>query len=68
MVSSLTHMLACIKGIKFVIQTRSDIVYPYKGLQIKETLLNVSMLSTIGLVGFFLQHRLLCHRMGKTPW
>lgn len=65
MISSLTHMLACIKGIKYVAQTRSDVDSPYKGLQIKQTLLNLSLLSTIGLVGFFLQHRLLCHRMGK---
>ncbi|KAJ8968004.1 hypothetical protein NQ314_002538 [Rhamnusium bicolor] len=63
MVSSLTHMLACIKGIKAVAQTRTDMSYVNQGLYIKQTLLNISLISTIGLVSFFLEHRLLCHRM-----
>lgn len=58
-------MLACIKGIKAVAQTRNDMSLVRKGLQIKQMLLNISLISTIGLVGFFLEHRLLCHRMGK---
>ncbi|KAJ8919183.1 hypothetical protein NQ315_012170 [Exocentrus adspersus] len=62
MVSSLTHMLACIKGIKAVAQTRND-MHLCKGLHIKQTLLNISLISTIGLVCFFLEHRWLCHRM-----
>lgn len=65
MISSLTHMLACIKGIKAVAQTRNDMGHVRKGLQIKQMLLNISLISTIGLVVFFLEHRLLCHRMGK---
>lgn len=58
-------MLACIKGIKAVAQTRDDMRHVRKGLQIKQMLLNISLISTIGLVGFFLEHRLLCHKMGK---
>lgn len=64
MISSLAHMLTCIKGMKALSQTGSNVDF-YKALQVKQTLFNVSVLSTIGLVGFFLEHRLLCHRMGK---
>ncbi|XP_056643583.1 post-GPI attachment to proteins factor 2-like [Diorhabda sublineata] len=64
MVSSLVHMLACIKGIKAVGVTRNktddDLT---KCLQLKQNLLNISLLMTVGLIGFFLEHRLLCHRM-----
>ncbi|VEN60096.1 unnamed protein product [Callosobruchus maculatus] len=63
MISSLLHMIACIKGIKAVAETKNDMNYARKALQLKQTLLNVSLISTIGLVGFFLEHRLLCHRM-----
>ncbi|CAH1971362.1 unnamed protein product [Acanthoscelides obtectus] len=64
MVSSLLHMIACIKGNKIVAKTRNDMLCMRKALQLKQTLLNVSLISTIGLVVFFLEHRLLCHRMG----
>lgn len=64
MISSLTHMLTCIKGMRAILNTGST-VHIYKALQLKQTLFNISLISTIGLVGFFLEHRLLCHRMGK---
>ncbi|KAJ8983911.1 hypothetical protein NQ317_006715 [Molorchus minor] len=63
MISSLTHMLACIKGIKAVAQTRGDSSLVKRSLQIKRILLNISLISTIGLIGFFLEHRLFCHNM-----
>lgn len=65
MISSLAHMLACIKGIRWVAETNNDVKVVQNGLLIKQGLLVISVLSTIGLVGFFLEHRLLCHDMGK---
>jgi hypothetical protein len=65
MASSLMHMLACIKGIRWVAETNNDIKSVQKGLLIKQSLLIISLASTIGLVGFFLKHRLLCHDMGE---
>lgn len=65
MVSSLTHMLACIKGIRLVAQTRNDVESVRKGLIVKRRLFMTSLISTAGLVGFFAQHRYLCHNLGK---
>lgn len=59
------HMLACIKGIRWVAETNNDLGSVEKGLLIKKSLLILSLVSTVGLVGFFLKHRLLCHVMGK---
>lgn len=58
-------MLACIKATKKVAETRNEIDNFHKGLLIKQGLFIISLLSTVGLVGFFLEHRLLCHDMGK---
>ncbi|RZC33415.1 post-GPI attachment to proteins factor 2-like, partial [Asbolus verrucosus] len=63
MISSLLHMLACIKGIRWVAETNNDVQTVQKGLFIKQSLLLLSLVSTVGLVGFFLEHRLLCHDM-----
>ncbi|XP_044258655.1 post-GPI attachment to proteins factor 2-like [Tribolium madens] len=63
MVSSLTHMLACIKAIRWVAETNNDLESVQKGLLIKKCLLILSLVSTVGLVTFFLKHRLLCHDM-----
>lgn len=65
MVSSLTHMLACIKGIKLVAQTNNDVEEANKRLKVKKLLFITSLISTAGLVGFFLEHRYLCHDMGN---
>lgn len=65
MVSSLTHMLACIKSIKLVAQTNNDVKEADKRLLVKKLLFLTSLVSTAGLVGFFLEHRYLCHDMGK---
>lgn len=59
-------MLACIKATKKVAETRSDFINFHRGLLIKQGLFIISLVSTIGLIGFFLEHRLLCHDMGKT--
>lgn len=64
MISSLTHMLACIKATKYIAMTRNEPGYLQRSLIIKQGLLIISLLSTVGLVGFFLEHRLLCHDMG----
>lgn len=58
------HMLACIKGIRYAAESRNDLESVRSGLSIKKSLLTLSLISTVGLVGFFLEHRLLCHRMG----
>lgn len=57
-------MLACIKGTRYAAESRNDLQSVQKGLYIKKNLLIISLISTAGLVGFFLEHRLLCHRMG----
>lgn len=63
MVSSLMHMLACIKAIRLVAETRNNLAEVQCGLDLKKKLLTISLVCTVGLVAFFLQHRLLCHRM-----
>lgn len=65
MVSSLTHMLACIQGTKIAAETRNDFESIKDGLKYKKDLLVLSLLCTAGLVIFFLQHRFFCFRMGK---
>lgn len=57
-------MLSCIKGMKAISCTGCT-VNICKALHFKEILFKISFISTIGLVVFFLEHRLLCHRMGK---
>lgn len=59
-------MLACIKGIKLVAQTNNDVEEANRCLRVKKLLFITSLVSTVGLVGFFLKHRYLCHDMGKT--
>lgn len=63
MISSLTHMLASISATKKVAETRNELRNFQKTLTIKLTLFIVSVISTVGLVGFFLEHRYLCHDM-----
>ncbi|KAG5892309.1 hypothetical protein JTB14_023489 [Gonioctena quinquepunctata] len=63
MISSLTHMLACIKAMKAIMEMRKNTCDIQRKVGIKQALLVVSIWSTVGLIGFFLQHRLLCHRM-----
>lgn len=58
-------MLACIKGIKLVAQTNSDAEEAQKRLRVKKLIFITSVVSTAGLVGFFMEHRYLCHDMGK---
>lgn len=65
MISSLMHMVACIKGIRWVAETNNEIKNVEKGLFVKQSLLILSLVSTAGLVIFFLEHRYLCHEMGK---
>lgn len=65
MISSLTHMLACIKGTKIAAETRKDLDSVKAGLKYKKDLFVFSLLCTTGLVFFFIQHRFFCFRMGK---
>lgn len=58
-------MLACIKGIKLVARTNNEMEEAERRLRVKMALFVISLVSTIGLVGFFLEHRYLCHDMGK---
>lgn len=57
-------MLTCTNAMKAISQTGCT-VNICRSLKFKTTLLKISLISTIGLVVFFLEHRLLCHRMGK---
>ncbi|CAH1155092.1 unnamed protein product [Phaedon cochleariae] len=63
MISSLTHMFACIHGIEAVAESRNNKKAIQRDLQVKQFLLYASLIFTGGLVGFFMQHRYLCHRM-----
>ncbi|XP_076260342.1 post-GPI attachment to proteins factor 2-like isoform X3 [Rhynchophorus ferrugineus] len=63
MVSSLGHMIACIKGTQFAARTRQGMESVKSGLKYKKDLFVLSILCTIGLIFFFLQHRLFCFRM-----
>lgn len=66
MLCSLSHMLVTLKV--------NRLVYPImtgdKQLShlIKKVLFVTSMLSTVGLMLFFAEHRLLCHDMGQYKW
>lgn len=63
MISSLTHMLASIKSIQFLKKLDSSNLEVSHGLFFKQVLFVTSLISTVGLVIFFLKHRLLCHDM-----
>ncbi|XP_034945102.1 post-GPI attachment to proteins factor 2-like [Chelonus insularis] len=54
MVSSLTYMLAAVKLGRLVTPNAQSLHY-------KEILFTTSLVSTVGLIIFFLKHRLLCH-------
>ena len=63
MISSLVYMLALVRLIRAV---RPDMTpKEFNSFRIKKALFVVSIVSTVGLIVFFLKHRLLCHDMGK---
>ncbi|CAH0558900.1 unnamed protein product [Brassicogethes aeneus] len=63
MLSSLSHMIACIVATSKVAMTRNNYKSVQKGIKFKTKLLIVSLVSAAGLVGFFMEHRFFCHRM-----
>ncbi|KAK4883182.1 hypothetical protein RN001_006501 [Aquatica leii] len=63
MISSLTHMLASIVATKKVADTSNKYENFKKTITIKSIIFIISIISTVGLVGFFLEHRYLCHDM-----
>ncbi|KAF5294639.1 hypothetical protein FQA39_LY02771 [Lamprigera yunnana] len=63
MISSLTHMLASIVATKKVAETGNTYEYFRRTITIKLILFIISIIFTVGLVGFFLEHRYLCHDM-----
>lgn len=65
MVSSLLNMLACIKSIKIVAQTRNDVKSVQQRLTVKKWLFYISLVFTAAMIGFFIEHRLLCNKMGN---
>lgn len=58
MFSSLAYMLAAVRLGRLITPNAQS-------LQYKQALFVISILSTVGLVIFFLKHRLLCHDMGE---
>lgn len=58
MVSSLTYMLAAVKLGRLLTPNAQSLHY-------KEILFTTSIVSTVGLIIFFLKHRLLCHDLGN---
>lgn len=65
MISSLAHMLANIRALKVVASTRKDQNEKNTVLLVKTWLCTISLVSTVGLVGFFMEHRILCNNLGK---
>lgn len=65
MISSLAHMLANIRALTVVASTREDRNEKNTVLLIKKWLCTISLVSTVGLVGFFMEHRILCNNLGK---
>lgn len=66
MVSSLVYMLTLIRLIRAL---RPDMTpKEFNSYRIKKGLFAVSIVSTVGLIVFFLKHRLLCHDMGKLSY
>lgn len=63
MISSLCHMIACIKALKLVAVTNNNLDKIEKELNYKRKLLILSLVCTAGMAVFFAQHRLLCHNM-----
>ncbi|XP_017784592.1 PREDICTED: post-GPI attachment to proteins factor 2-like [Nicrophorus vespilloides] len=63
MVTSLLHMVACIESLKSIAVTNDNLDNVEKELRYKKTLFVVSIAFTVGMIGFFLKHRLLCHEM-----
>ncbi|KAG8230100.1 hypothetical protein J437_LFUL007644 [Ladona fulva] len=59
MIGSLSHMLATIKVFKMARQTMTE--EESRSYAIKKGLFITSIVSTMGLLVFFLKHRLLCH-------
>lgn len=58
MISSLTYMLTAVRLGRLITPNAQS-------LQYKQALFMMSLVSTIGLIIFFLKHRLLCHDLGK---
>jgi hypothetical protein len=58
MISSLTYMLTAVRLGRLITPNA-------RSLQYKQALFMMSLVSTIGLIIFFLKHRLLCHDLGK---
>lgn len=58
MISSLTYMLTEVRLGRLVTPNAQS-------LQYKQALFITSLVSTVGLIIFFLKHRLLCHDLGK---
>lgn len=58
MISSLTYMLTAVRLGRLITPNAQS-------LQYKQALFMTSLISTIGLIIFFLKHRLLCHDLGK---
>lgn len=65
MTVSLCHMLATIKLYQLLHTAETMTPQQEDSLKWKKRLFAVSIASTIGLILFFLKHRLLCHDMGK---
>lgn len=58
MVSSLAYMLTSVRLGRLITPDAQSLRY-------KQALFIMSLVSTIGLIIFFLKHRLLCHDLGK---
>ncbi|XP_065156953.1 post-GPI attachment to proteins factor 2-like [Atheta coriaria] len=63
MVTSLFHMVACIKAAQIVAISNDNVEAAQTELFYKKFLFYLSIACTIGMIVFFLKHRLLCHNM-----
>ncbi|XP_018329207.1 post-GPI attachment to proteins factor 2-like isoform X2 [Agrilus planipennis] len=63
MVSSILHMWSSIKSTMKIAHIVGNHEVIIEKVRIKKKLLSVSIASIIGIIGFFLQHRFLCHNL-----
>lgn len=58
-------MVAALRALQLLAETRSDYHTFEREIFLKKFLLLTSLVCTVGMIGFFVEHRLLCHDLGK---
>lgn len=58
-------MAAALKGLQNIALSRKDLKIFDQEIFYKKTLLIISLISTVFMIAFFAEHRLLCRELGK---